>query len=135
MSGNKSLRRNLIVSAGLTDRAVLARDLAQWLEDREASAGASRAIARSRLERRHGIPAGVFWSARHRVRESLGKWLDHLIDARVQAVRSEVYELETTLAIARTLGLPDLEPEIAAAETDLANARSRLAAIDLKPRR
>ena len=135
MSGNNPLQRKIDVSAVLTDRAVLARDLAQWLEDREASSGASRTIARARLERRHGIPRGVFWAARHRVRESIGRWLDELIDARVQAVRSEVHELETTLAAARALGRPDLQTEISAAEADLANARSRLAALALQPRR
>lgn len=129
MSGKNLLQRMTVVNAALSNRAVLARDLAQWLEDREASSGASRTIARAALERRHGIPRGVFWSARHRVRESLGRWLDHLIEARVQAVRSEVHELETTLAAARALGRPDLEPEIAAAEADLAHARERLASI------
>ncbi|WP_422233995.1 hypothetical protein [Methylorubrum rhodinum] len=117
------------MNAALTDQTVLARDLAQWLEDREVSSGASRTVARAALERRHGIPRGVFWSARHRVRESLSRWLDHLIEARVQAVRSEVHELETTLAAARALGRPDLGAEIAAAEADLTHARERLAAI------
>ncbi|MFE1601584.1 hypothetical protein [Methylobacterium sp. ID0610] len=117
------------MSATLTDGAVLARDLAQWLEDREASGGIARPAARSNLERRHGIPRGVFWSARHRARETLGQWLDALIEARVAVARSEVHELETTLAAARALGRSDLAGEIAAAEADLANARTRLATI------
>ncbi|ACL56966.1 hypothetical protein [Methylobacterium nodulans] len=129
MGGKDLLHRRTDVTAGLTNGAVLARDLAQWLEDREVSAGVSRPLARGNLERRHGIPRGVFWAARHRARESLGRWLDRLIEARVAVARSEVHELETTLAIARSLGRPDLEPEIAAAEADLANARARLASI------
>ena len=135
MSGKEALQHRTVMNAALTEQAALARDLAQWLEDRETATVAARPLARANLERRHGIPRGVFWSARHRVRESLGKWLDHLIAARVEAVRSEVHELETALAIARSLGRPGLQAEIAQAETDLANARTRLAGLALQPRR
>lgn len=129
MSGNGSLQRRSDVTATLTDRAVLARDLAQWIEDREAANLGNRVLARRRLETRTGIPRGIFWSARHRARESLSRWLDQLIAARVDVLRGEVHELETTIAAARGLGRADLEPEIAAAEADLANARARLAVV------
>ncbi len=135
MSGKNPLHWKIRMNAALTDSAVLARDLAQWLEDREAASVTQRPLARANLERRHGIPRGVFWSARHRVRESLSRWLDLLIEARVQAVRSEVHELETTLATARALGRPGLAHEIEQAEASLADARARLATLDLQPRR
>lgn len=130
MSGKDLLQRRPVLSAGvLTDRAVLARDLAQWLEDREAASVQDRALARKRLECRTGVPQGVFWTARYRARETLGKWLDRLIAARVAVLKGEVRELETTVAAARALNRSDLEREIVEAETSLENARSRLRSI------
>ena len=135
MGGNNPLHRRGGVTAGLlTPGAQLARDLAQWIEDREAAVLGNRQLARCRLERRTGIPKGIFWAARHRARESLSPWLDRLIAARVAVLRGEIHELETTVAAARGLGRPDLEPEIAAAEADLSNARERLAAVLLQGR-
>lgn len=113
----------------LTPRAVLARDIAQWLEDREAASVQDRELARKRLERRTGVPKGVFWSARYRARETLGRWLDQLISARVAALQGEIRELETTLATARGLGRVDLERDILEAEVALENARARAAAL------
>ena len=135
MAGKDPLHREGDVSSAvLTDEAVLTRDLAQWLEDPEAAAVQDRRLARARLERRTGIPRGIFWAARYRVRESLSAWLDLLIEARVDTLRSEIHELDTTLSTARALGRDDLGPEIAEAQAAVADARARLAAILVRSR-
>lgn len=128
MSCKDSLHRGAGVTA-LTSGACLARDLAEWLEDREAAAVQDRDLARARLEHRYAIPRGVFWAARYRVRESIGRWLDRLVQARVAEMRRDIHELETTMAAARALGRDDLGPEIEEAQAAVSDAKALLVAL------
>lgn len=118
----------------LTPAAAIARDQAQWLEDREAPSVQNRELARRNLEHRHGVPRGVFWGARHRARNTLGDWLDPLLAARAEVLRGEVDEFETALVAARALDRGDLAGAIREAEAAVADAKARLAALTPKTR-
>jgi hypothetical protein len=115
----------------MTPQSAAARDLALWLEDRETARLGGRSLARKRLGARHAIPAQVFWTARYRASNTLGRWLDRLIAATLAEYERDIDELESTLAYARTArghhpGLD--EGALDEAQNAIAQARRRLMA-------
>lgn len=116
----------------ISPQSAAARDLALWLEDRETARLGERSLARKRLSARHAIPAGLFWTARYRASNTLGRWLDRLTAAVLAEYERDIDELESTLAFARTAGgnHPGLEESaLNEAQAALAQARRRLRAI------
>jgi hypothetical protein len=113
----------------LTPRAALARDLLQSLEDSETARVENRDLARKNLARRTGIPKGTFWSARYRITNGLGRYLERLLEARAAALEEEIRELEHIVAAARSADPLHMAAEIRSAEALIRDAKERLAGV------